>query len=350
MTNFQLCFGKSVRQSKTDVLVTATLDQLAQRILHPEEEVTAQVNRLRVMYGIDRKKYSEMKTTLPYFIPAVFKHALRHSANFEAAYGLVIDLDDLPAAGLNPDDIFARLCKDERIALMFRSPGGYGLKIVFGLAAPIRDTFTFAAFYKAFSLRFSRTYQLEKVMDMTTSDATRVCFLSADVRAWFNPEAKPLVPEEYVSATATPDLIYQDPLPAVNDTAASANDVSGVSASPHPVLPQEIMHEISTLLAANPASVRKPKQYYVPAQLDELESVLAEVLSAKQIVVEQVRPIQYGKQIIFKQGACFAEINFFFGKRGISMVPTTRSGHDPALKETLLHELSIVFFGKELCT
>lgn len=346
MTNFQLYFGQAVKNSKNDQLIEMSIEALISRIIEPDPQLSSLVSRLRVISSIDKRKYAEMKTSLPYFIPASFTGNIRNAQNFEKSTGFVIDLDDLPSAGLDPDKVFETLRNDARIIMLFRSPGGYGLKALFGFQQPILDTRIYTAFYKTFTLRFAREYQLEKVVDTSTSDAMRICFLSADPGAYCNINATKVIPGEYIA-----DSILE-PIEPEDMDSLKVNRIDNNSTNQKEIkqrdITGEVMREISKMLAANPKSIREPKNYYVPAELDRLEAVLESVLGGTNITIGLVNPIQYGKQVRFNNGDRFAEINFFYGKRGYSFVHTTRSGYDKVLMDELLRILGGAVWSREL--
>ncbi len=339
MTNFQLFSGQSIRDSKNATLSPITLDQVFTKITRPDSDLTDLVNKLRVMYTIDKRKYADMKLRLPYIIPANFKGNIRNVANFTTIRGFFIDLDDLPAHGLDPDVLTATLKSDERVALLFKSPGGYGLKLLFMFREPLNNSKQFTDFYKSFALRFSRQYQLEKVMDFKTSDVTRICFLSVDYNAHLNVNAKTIDIRDYIST----DLdLYEETSEIMDKSVEQINKINPVEASTihEPSVPVQVMKDISRLLSPNPQAIKLPKAYYVPPQLDRIEELLRPALQQQGISIETSKPIQYGKQIRFKTTDAFAEINIFYGKSGFSLVSTTRKGYNPHFSNQVLKLLS----------
>lgn len=58
---------------------------------------------------------------------------------------------------------------------------------------------------------------------------------------------------------------------------------------------------------------------------------LKEQLEAYNISLHSSTPIQYGRQLRLVAGDIWAEINIFHGKKGFSVVKTTKSGSNPEL-------------------
>lgn len=349
MTTFQLFSGNSVRDSKNDTLTPISMTEVFRKIAAPEPALSELVNKLRIMYTIDKRKYADMKVHLPYIIAASFKSHIRNTSNFEKIDGFFIDLDELPSHGIDPATLTDSLKNDERIVLLFRSPGGYGLKLLFQLANPIYNTKQFTDFYKAFTLRFARQYQLEKVLDFKTSDVTRICFLSVDHHAYMNTAVTLVEVSDYITTDPhcfTDDVGENISFPEVEPKEQNTIDSPVKSDS---IIPRQVMHDISKLLSPNPAVIKQPKSYYVPPQLDRIEGYLEPILQEQDIRIAEAKPIQYGKQLRFISGNSFAEINIFFGKNGFSIVKTTRKGYDPTLCNHVLNVLSscLIYAGSK---
>jgi len=80
-----------------------------------------------------------------------------------------------------------KLKSDQRIGLMYTSPSGTGLKLVFSISEPLTNSKRFADFYLAFAGKFARQYELEKFVDFKTHDISRISFLNVDLMAYYNP-------------------------------------------------------------------------------------------------------------------------------------------------------------------
>jgi len=223
---------------------------------------------------------------------------------------------------------------------MFRSPSGYGIKILFMLKHSISNTKHYSVFYKAFSLAFSKKYQLEKALDMVTSDATRVCFISADFNSYHNPrgivvdESDYISPMEDVSLNENDSEMSEQPLISANSK--NNGDDQILVLEQESSIDKEVMYEISRLLSPNPSVIKKTKQHYIPPQLMNIESHLTSFLNEYGIELENSAPIQYGKQIRFRFKNSFSELNIFYGKNGYSIVKTTRKGFCPMLADRTL--------------
>lgn len=73
-------------------------------------------------------------------------------------------------------------------SLMFVSPSGNGLKVVYKIT--VNDTFSHYKYFKAFELFFKS--ELNLTIDEKCKDIPRACFLCQDKNAYYNPESKVL--------------------------------------------------------------------------------------------------------------------------------------------------------------
>jgi hypothetical protein len=172
--------------SSTEQLRKISMDELYQKIAHPSVELTGSISQLRALQSLDLEKYKYNKRFLPYFTCGIFTPPVRKIVNFHFAEYFVLDVDHIGQKNMDITALKNELMKDERIVLMYISPGNDGLKIVFRLKNKCFDAAQFSLFYKVFAGRFSQQYNLEQVIDNKTSDVTRACFLSADPEAWYN--------------------------------------------------------------------------------------------------------------------------------------------------------------------
>ena len=94
---------------------------------------------------------------------------------------MVIDLDDV-----DPVEVKRKLLNQQYfdIALMFTSPGGYGVKVVVASTTPDEHKQVFRMYQRCFSK------QLGVEVDNSGSDIARACFVAYDQDVYFNPHAK----------------------------------------------------------------------------------------------------------------------------------------------------------------
>lgn len=82
--------------------------------------------------------------------------------------------------------------------MSFISPSEDGLKVMFHLKknALIPENILF--FTNVFYDAFSKTYNLEPLIDFRTCDVTRACFISYDPQIYFNENASPIPMEDFL--------------------------------------------------------------------------------------------------------------------------------------------------------
>lgn len=324
--------GKNVTQNPPEQMTPATPQQLYTMIASPSLALVNAIEALRRMRQIDEKAYKRQKTFLPYFIGSVFKDNIRNTANFQQIHYFVIDFDNLP-----PDRDIQTLKKeifeDEIVRMLFTSPGGTGLKVLFGLESPVTNTKLFTDFYKSFALQFARKLRLENFADTVTCDVTRVCFLSADTGCLYREEAIPVQWKAYISEL--------NPFESLHDPEVIEEKQEAPEGEPEKIqdeIYQKILHKL------NPKAPKKDKKIFVPKALDTITEKIYEAVEHYEIKVKSVEDIQYGRRWTFESGLNTAEINIFYGKNGFSVVKTTKSGTDPDLCEAVYRIITNVLY------
>ena len=197
----QLQFGRKIT-SVEEELQTVSLERLYQGIRHPKPQLLNQIKRLRMVRAMDAKQYARLKKDLPYFVCGRFHPAYRRKDHFSSIECFVIDLDHFEGSGLNRDEVAEAMRSDDRVLMVFTSPGGDGLKIMFRLQERCFDPGLYSYFYKAFLHKLIQQYDLAKVADLATHDVSRACFLSVDNEAYFNPGALPVRLDQYFDPLA----------------------------------------------------------------------------------------------------------------------------------------------------
>lgn len=322
MMNLQ--FGQDI--TSQEKLESLDLDELIEAVKLPRYNLEAKTSQLRRVGGIDQKAYQALKKELPYFTCGIFNPPFRRTENFAKIGGFILDIDHLSDKQTNPETLKELLKKDERIVFMFTSPGGDGLKLLFVLQEPFTDHAKYSIFYKLFALEFARTHSLQQVVDKKTSDVTRATFLCHDPAAWYNPFYDKVDAGIYVnfeSATGVEEALN---LGRELDTEAEISK-QGTEADKQEEddLTDEVLEAIKRKLNPRYKPRKKSREYYVPEQVNLLEMEIRERCSEVGIEISESNPIQYGKQISFKAGIHFAELNIFFGKRGFSVVKSTKT-------------------------
>lgn len=317
-----LYFADNLLDSNT-VMQPLSLEAVFHR-LRDDAALREDIARLRRVRQIDVSAYSRLKARLPYFCGASFAGGIRRSAHFERIEWMILDIDHYDGSEADLAALRARLCADERVALLFRSPGGEGLKLVFRLHEPCTDTKRFSDAYKGFAFAFAEQYGLERYIDLRTCDATRVCFMSSDPDAYINPMSDTVAWQAFLPEQVQPVLAA-----AVSAGAAAAvpAEKPGRSHQIHPETYADILRKLQTRARPNPLQ----RDVHVPEALRAAMPCVEQALAAEGILVATRRDIQYGCQLSVEHGANKAGINVFYGKRGFSIVLVPRQGDHPEL-------------------
>jgi len=165
MEKHSLFTGKDIVNSNADILQPVSLQEVFKQITEPDTSLLKLTAQLAKVMSVDENAYHKLKTRLPYFIGASFKHDLRKTENFLEINWVIVDIDkcfNTLEKEIEMKDLFK---KDSRVALMFTSPSNRGLKLVFRLSQPITDSSFYTNFYKAFAAELARHYKLEKYID-----------------------------------------------------------------------------------------------------------------------------------------------------------------------------------------
>lgn len=322
-----LSFGKNLTASGPDSLELIAEDRLVALIRQATPEVKELVANIRQVVAVNPKAAANLKRKLPFFVGARFENNWRKLEYFEEAEYLVIDIDHCFESEEQFGDLRERLANDMRVLMLFVSPGGQGLKLMFRLAEPARDTQQFANFYQAFSKAFAVQYGLEDHVDFKTHDATRLCFLSDDPYATYNPLAEELRLADYVSPyerlpepEGSPEVVVETGVSLPNQEGA------------------EVYREIRKKL--NPAGrVPLKPMPFVPEILLQVVDPISQAFQKQGFEVKEVRDISFGKKWLVEHGVAKGEINVYYGKRGFSIVKSSKTGTNGELND-LLEELA----------
>lgn len=311
--------------SANERMTSISLIELYERIAHANSAFINQIEVLRSIYQMDGNKYTLMKKSLPYIVCAHFEPGFRRLENFTSVSSFVLDIDKVDEDSITLDELRNALDKDERIALMFTSPSGCGLKLLFLLDKPCLDYNVYSTFYKQFASDFAKEYHIEAFVDLRTNDVTRACFLSADEQATFNPTAIAIHWEDYVNLESVDLFVKENQVPTINlepATDCSLPLVSNIEPD------KETMAKIKERLELNNKK-RLPvetRPVYVPEEVTNILSNLKSSVEETGVELYDTRKIQYGMKLMFKTQQLRAEINLFFGHRGYSVVESPKRG------------------------
>ncbi|WP_040414675.1 CRISPR-associated primase-polymerase type B [Cyclobacterium qasimii] len=252
----------------------------------------------------------------------------------------MIDIDHLSEHDLDLETLKKKFTRDSRLELMFVSPSGDGLKLMFRLSEQITDPSYYVTFYKAFCLSFGKQYCLGAALDHKTHDVSRCCFVSCDLTAYFNPDSSPIIPTEFVSQENFWEMEQVEI--AIKETEKIQRQVS-IEKQPEKgiqkqALPDSVMDRIKEKMGMRVK--RNPeKEYIQPKELEEIMTVIEKAVKEVGVNIESVKPISYGRQIRFGAENIWSEINIFSGKKGVSIVGTTKTGSNKAFCNQMVEYL-----------
>jgi len=316
--------GKNVTQVN-DPMQKLNVEQLHRSLVSPRPNIRDAITQLRNVLTIDVKKYSLLKRKLPYVTCGIFNPPYRRTEHFASIEVFILDVDHISEKGLTADELKEKLKSDPRIELMFESPGGDGLKLLFRLSEKCFDAVKYSMFYKVFSQAFSQQYNLDQVLDTRTSDVTRACFISMDEQAYFNPEPEKIKMESFID--------FNDPFQVMEvKNEVKKSEEENKSETPDKELTDDVLQKIKQKLNPNIRTV-KQKNISVPEELNQIMTKIEEHLAKYDLKVAEVKNIQYGKQIKIVAPPHFALINVFYGKNGYKIVDTNKTGSSDQLTE-----------------
>ncbi|MBN9350058.1 MAG: hypothetical protein J0H55_05170 [Chitinophagaceae bacterium] len=337
-----LLIGKHIT-TPGDPLQPASVEKIYQALINTEGDVAILQRRLQAIKIIDIHQYRKLKTGLPYLVCAYFEPKIRRKENFVYTSRFIVDIDHLSEFGLNAIDLKAKLKNDSRVELMFTSPGGDGLKILFLLKDKISDSGFYALFYKTFCLQFARQYELAGAVDTKTNDVSRCCFVSHDPDAFFNPdpekiEAAAFLPEE---DSADIPFISKELNEQEKNNEALRKEATAGNQDSAP-LTDEVLNQIKQKVGMRVKMPAK-KEYEQPEELGHLMDEVAEQVRQVGAEVVQSLPISYGRKIKIGAGKYWAEINLFYGQKGVSIVGTSKTGSNKELCTSIVALLKSYF-------
>lgn len=312
MTHF-LFTGTNIQASATDELQCISEIQLVKLIQQSNTHIMDTQQAIRNLLSVEKNALAQLKKTLPYFIGASFGMNIRKSQNFTEIFYLILDIDKIENNLATV--IKQRIITDTRIVMCFTSPGGNGLKCLFKLSNPIRNTAVYSQFYKTFAYNFAAQYNISEYIDYSTCDVTRVCFMAHDSDVYYNQNATML---------------------NVNNSGENITDgietISDDTTTNKP-LTANIYSQILLTLDPKNYAIKKPKNVYVPAELQMVHHLVEEMLTQNGMIIKENRDINYGKKIVIQHDNNIAEINIYHGKNGFQIVRANKAGMHAALTD-----------------
>jgi len=332
--------GKLITQNN-DPLVKIHSEYFYNAVKNPKPKIITAIRQLRVVKTIDEKKYRNLKKRLPYVTCGIFNPSYRKTENFGWTNHFIVDIDHISEKQLDVVNLKNLLKKDQRVELIFCSPGEDGLKLLFKLSEKCFDAGQYSLFYKIFIHTFSQQYHLEQIVDTKTSDITRACFISYDPDAYYNSSAQPVKLTDFIN---TDSPFEMSELKHFIDKEEKKNDTKSKDIE-HNIDPdEEVMNTIKARLNPNSRAIHK-KQIYVPKEIDEIIDKVKDRMAQFEIDTTEIKNIHYGKKFKFKLKLKEAEINVFYGKHGYTVVMSPRRGTNTKLNEVCSGILNDLFYG-----
>ncbi len=319
--------GKCIYKAN-DPLTKVTPEYLYHAVKNPKPAVASAIRQLRLVKNIDTKRYQILKRDLPYVVTGIFHPPVRRTENFAWASHFIMDIDHLSLKESTPEQLKTKLAGDQRILLIFTSPGEDGLKILFRINEKIYDAAQYSLFYRAFVTKFSAQYELDQVTDTCTSDVTRACFISLDSEAIYNPNAEPVIPHHFVDFNNHVEVKQLKAHLKNIEKAAENNNPPPEKQS----LEDEALEKIKKTLNPN-FKPKREKQIYIPDEIEQITETIISLMTENEIVTKETTGLHYGKKFKFTLGHKQAEINLFYGKKGYTVVISPRNGTDPELNK-----------------
>lgn len=325
--------GLNIR-SNTDILKPLSVVELYKIITEPQSDLERMIYTLRTVRSVDEKKYQSLKIQLPYIVCGCFNPLLRKTENFAHISYFVIDIDHISSANIDLLTLKSRLIQDSRVVLCYISPSNDGLKLLFKLKERCYDSGLFQVFYKKFAQSFANTHSLQDIIDCKTSDVTRACFLSSDVKAYYNSNADVVELDSFIDVNNLCEL-FDTKREIDKEEKNNKPQTQFVNKEPDKNAIDEIKNVLGLLKEKKVKS-----DVYVPEQLNQIIDDLRKFLTELKIEVLEITDINYGKKIKVRVDNKYAECNLFYGRRGYSVVVSPRRGTDKELNE-LIQELLI---------
>ena len=340
----ELSFGKHLI-SQDEQMTTISLADLHSMILLPDQALCQQQTILRNVRNIDVRKYQELKKALPYFVCGKFASGRRLADEFSSTSGFVLDLDNYENPEVTLEELKSRLSADQRIALMFISPSGTGLKMLFLLDKPCTDANVYASFYRQFAVDFARQYDIERFVDYKTNDVTRACFLAADSDCHFNPDSEPVCIAKYVDLQNVDVFFSDNKSLTVTCTDLTARKVETKEQESEPC--NDTMQRIKAILDTNrrKRAEKDDSMAFVPQAVRSVIEGLKASVEATGVELYETKGIQFGVKLMFRSAMFTAEINLFYGKKGFSVVLSPKKGTSAQLGSLMAEFVSDYIYG-----
>lgn len=334
-------FGKNITQAG-DQLYDVPLEKIHQALKNPHGEVASLQRKLQAIRAMDPIQYRKLKISLPYIVCAQFQNKVRKKDQFVFTERFLIDIDHLSESDMDIGQLRERLRKDARVEMVFSSPSGDGLKVMFKTRSRITDPNYYIVFYKAFCLALDQEYNLGRTLDYKTHDVSRCCFVSYDPEAYYNPAVETVIPQNYIRENELFDMDQIQEEIAIREKTLGLQAQLPTTESPAQDLSEETLAQIKEKIGQKKGKIRE-KDYVQPSELSMIMGALVGYLVEINANLDDSRPISYGRQIRVSAGKMWAEINVFYGRKGVRIVGTTKTGSHKEFCKTITDYLKVNF-------
>ena len=326
-------------------------EELHRLLVSGDEGLASQGAMLRQLAQSDPAGYQQRKRFLPYYIAATFREGIRRIDHLQAAHGWTLDLDHSFQTAEQFAALREQLWRDPRVWLLYVSPSGQGLKLLFRFAEPLTGSKAFSDAYQAFARQFARQYELGDSLDFKTHDVTRVSFLSHDPEARLRSEPLPLQPLTYLQLSGgfVPVGTWQEPEKTPTDEPPEAPLPEAPDGDESPFRedaegsgePSDSQWE-AIRQALGQGRPQRRRQVSLPAEVEALSPAIIAAAQDLGLTLKDTLDLNYGRKFVFAYQHQWAEVNVYYGKHGFSVVRSPKSGSHPGLREViydLVHQL-----------
>jgi len=331
--NATFSYGKNIRNS-CDTLEKISVDKIVAMIKDTSSQLASMTESLRIIKDVDKTKFAERKKLLPYFTCAAFSPSFRKTVNLAYVEHFIIDIDHIGENGMDIAKLRERISRDPRTMVCFLSPGRDGLKVIMQLSEKCYDAGVYKLFYKKFLDEYCGQMDLEQVIDGKTCDVTRACFMSTDKDVYFNPDAEKVVMDNYIDSQDTSSMLE---LKREIEEKKGKNEKKSKSSPQEPPRNPDPDDETYAMIRQilNPKKKVEKAPVYVPENILSISDSLQGYIQEYGITIDGIKDIQYGRQLSGSMGTKKCEVNLFYGKRGYTIVTSTKSGTDAKLNNLL---------------
>lgn len=304
---------------------------------------------LRTIKDIDAVRYSTVKKQLPYFTCATFVPPYLSLENFAYTEHFIVEVQNLGEKGIDMEELKSHLAQDERVAMMFASPGKDGLKVMFFLKERCYDNGVFNVFYNLFLKEFYEKHSLDIDIQTTGVGVTDACFISVDEHAYYNPNAVGIDIEQYVGED-NPAHLFESMRELRHIAKENKRDRLLQPKKPEEADPnQETLLHIKEVLLGAKSVERDKKPLADTAVMNDIVAGMKLFVEDHGVEVKSVRSILNARKIQFALGEKTAEINIFRGTKGFFAVQSPVGSNSKEFTKVVIEMVNAYLADKKVC-